>query len=506
MKKFKIDLDTGNRFWTPKGLGAMGMEPSRAIAELVANSLDWRREANDRVIPIINVVIAKTFIRVTDNGVGMTPKELQNAVQVSVANDSVRPNLRVRKGMFGMGMKVACLSLGWKISIVTRPISKVEEENSLIIDSRKLDDEGTTNKYREGIAGNSEKANKNGLLGDWDSGTSITIEDLTHKTLTAVAIRDSLQEIFSPEITAEKVTIEVIDGDTNEQFICKKVIVPVHKESIIDLGELNLFVKDEETNKKVKITGWLGLMKSGASGTGKWGIHLFKNNQVIERFHQLPIRLGGLLPKNPHPMYGRTYGEIHLDMCKPAFHKVGFDYSTNNWKQVQKLLHDHILVIMEQSGKYRAKDYEKAQKSLKEIQKHRKAVKKTIAKIRKDNSKIQDAPENAMILPTGDWFTIVEPIFDNLSQSETNKPWIYHYRKESKELAIIINKDSSIYFNKVAPKITDELVELLVSWAISDCILYVLYETFDFSLKDAISFRDEQLQRLTSEKKEVGDD
>ena len=49
MSEFKIDLRTGNKFWTPEGLGAMGMDSQSAIAELVANSLDWRRPDEDNI-------------------------------------------------------------------------------------------------------------------------------------------------------------------------------------------------------------------------------------------------------------------------------------------------------------------------------------------------------------------------------------------------------------------------------------------------------------------------
>ncbi|MEJ7676853.1 MAG: ATP-binding protein [Segetibacter sp.] len=194
MGDFKIDLNTGNRFWTPKGLGAVGMDPHRAIAELVANSLDWRRLNSDNVIPIIKVIVSAKGVEVRDNGVGMTTKELQEAIQVSVTNDRVRPNLRLRKGMFGMGMKVACLSLGWKISFHTRPLSQKNVENRLILNTRNLDDDGTANTYRKNIKGESGAWVQNGPLGDWESGTAILIEDLTHKNLTAVAVRDSYKK------------------------------------------------------------------------------------------------------------------------------------------------------------------------------------------------------------------------------------------------------------------------------------------------------------------------
>ena len=501
MSQFKIDLTTGDRFWTPKGLGAMGMDPHRAIAELVANSLDWRREAKDNVAPIIEVIVSKSSIEIRDNGVGMTIKELQDAIQVSVSNDATRKNLRIRKGMFGMGMKVACLTLGWKISIHTRPISEKNVENVLVIDTRLLDNSNKKHNYRDNILGEKRSHDNNSPLNGWVSGTSITIQDLTHKSLIPTSIKDSLQEIFSPEIGVENVKIAVKDAISKEEYVCKKIEVPIIEKSKIDLDELKLFVKPDATSKPMQIKGWLALMKVAGSGSGKWGLHLFKNNQIIERYHQLPIRLGGLMAKNPHPEYARTYGEIHLDMCKPAFHKVGFDYSTESWHKVQELLEPHIKVIMEEAKNYKKYDQDKAERSVKRVQQHRKASKKAVMKLQKVKSD-PDKPDNAIVLPDGQWFTVVEPIFEDLHINDKMKPWIYNYREKSHELAIIINKQSPIYksFETVQP--TDPLFDLILNWSISECIVLLLYDKFDFTISDAFSVRNEQLSILFKIKEE----
>lgn len=501
MNKFQINLNVGNRFWTPKGLGAMGMEPTQAIAELVANSLDWRTE-NENTKPLIQVIISKNSIEVKDNGVGMTAEELQNAIQVSVANDNLRPSLRVRKGMFGMGMKVACLSLGWKITIHTRSLSEENIEHTLLLNTRELDSDGVSNEYRNNIAGESTEELLNGPLSDWTSGTSILIEDLSHRSLTAVAVRDSLQEIFSPEISIENVSIQVIDSENDIEYNCEKIEVPVYPETIIKLDELNLFINDEVTGSPVQVKGWLGLMKTSSSGLGKWGLHLFKNNQVIERFHQLPSRLGGLMPKNPHPKFGRTYGEIHLDMCVPSFHKVGFDYSKESWKEAAEILESSITTIMLASEEFKAGDHEKVKETIKKVQKNKRAIKKALSNVIPTVTTTEkvEAPKNAIILTTGDWFIIVDPIIDKLGENEKNKPWIYHFRKESRELAIIINEESPIHRNLINSNSDDKTISLLVSWAISDCILLLLCEEFGYELKDAVAFRDEQLVWLTSEK------
>jgi hypothetical protein len=534
MGEFSVELQTGNRFWTPKGLGAMGMDPHRAIAELVANSLDWRRVLEDNIESFVQIVIGKSFIQITDNGVGMTESELVNALQLSVSNDSLRQNLRIRKGMFGMGMKVACLTLGWKFEIHTRSLQEDNIEACFTLDSRLLDNDGNNNEYRKALKGKTKTFDDNSPISAWQSGTSILISDLTHKSLSAVAIKDSLQEIFSPEIGIEGVKIEVVDAVTSQVYICEKTVKPIFEQSKIVLDDLNLFVLVDDKTEPIQIRGWIGLLKTAGSGSGEWGLHLFKNNQIIERYHQLPKRLGGLMPKNPHPMYARTYGEIHLDMCSPAFHKVGFDYSTESWIDVQKLLLSHIEIVMNASKDYKKSDFEKAELSIRSIQQHTRAAKRAIniltendsvvsedipdvpnfeslvpvksdlnfielAINNEDSSIIDDTvkvPVNAINLRDGQWFTIVEPIFDELVESQINKPWIYHFKKESQELAIIINIRSPIY--QSLSKFNFELnqVQIVVNWSISDCILQLLYQKFYYNLNESLDFRDQQLSKL----------
>lgn len=488
MSKFKIDLTTGDKFWTPKGLGALGMDPNRAIAELVANSLDWRKEGKEKTI--ITIRIGNGFIEITDNGVGMTKAELQNAIKVSVANDDIRPNIRVRKGMFGMGMKVACLTLGWKITFITRSISESNLEHSVILDTKRLD--GSDKNYRNNILGETTSFKSNSPLGDFESGTAIKIENLTYKSLVGVSVRDSLEEVFKPELGIENIEIKIIDEKREEEFLCEKPEVSIIEGSKIDLDELNLYVNVKDSNKRVKIKGWIGLMSISRPG-GNWGLHLFKNNQIIERYHQLPQRLGGLMPKNPHSEVSRTYGEIELDMCYPAFHKVGFDHSTFEWEQVQKLLEPHLLVVMKASENYKKSDIEKSAETVNKIQKHKRASKK-VAELLKEHIEDPEKPDGAFTLNDGRWFTIVPPIFKELN--DLNSPWIYNYSKNSHELLIIINTKSPIYIDALEKGLDDNLLSMITNWAISDSVFFLLIEEFNYMNGDALNIRNNIVVKL----------
>ena len=186
--------------------------------------------------------------------------------------------------------------------------------------------------------------------------------------------------------------------------------------------------------------------------------------------------------------------------------------------------------MMNASKDYKKKDYEKAEQSIRSIQQHRRAVKKALSILSGEtegaaseteiiskpttsgqpsnnqvnpnqpatdnDSKKEDIPYGAIQLRDGQWFTIVEPIFDELLEVQHHKPWIYHYKKESRELAIVINTDSAIYRNLADNNLNDREVQIVVNWSIADCILFVLYEKFDYNLHDSSSFRDQQLSKL----------
>jgi len=488
MSSFPIKLETGDKFWTPEGLGAMGMDPNRAIAELVANSLDWRREDINK--SIINIKIGAGFIEIIDNGVGMTVGELTNAIKVSVSNDDIRKNLRIRKGMFGMGMKVACLTLGWKITIVTKSINEKEIENTLILDTRNFEKDPN---YREKIEGHSNKTkNESSPLSKFESGTSIRIDDLTYKKMLGISIRDSLQEAFKPEISLENIEINVYDKNRDESFKCQKIETSILEGTRIDLDELELYVQEKDSQNLKKIKGWVGLMTISRP-SGEWGLHLFKNKQIIERFHQLPTRLGGLMPKNPHAEFSRTYGEIELEMCAPAFHKVGFDYSTSEWEQVQKLLAPILTDLMEASRTYKKSDAEKADEAIKKIQKRRRASKKAADRL-KEFIDDENKPEDAITLPDGRWFTIVDPIFKELQEDDV--PWIYNFTKASKELLIIINTKCPIYKDVEIKKFEENLMYNIINWSISECMYFLLIDEFHYNDKEALNFRNIQLSKL----------
>ena len=127
-----------------------------ALGEIIANSLDWsllsKQEARTisedaaqhadgqkfltdleneygslgAIIsdepPSISIESKNGKIIIIDKGVGMNFEEVQTAMQLKRASDKIRAPLRMRKGQFGMGLKVSALGLGRAMEIQSRSI------------------------------------------------------------------------------------------------------------------------------------------------------------------------------------------------------------------------------------------------------------------------------------------------------------------------------------------------------------------------------------------------
>ena len=99
-------------------IGEANYEVPQAISELIANSMD-ARYLDEKVK--IEVFIDDNEISIIDNGIGMTENILAEALRLAAQMDTVTGNTKARKGMYGLGLKAACASLGKHWNIVTRP-------------------------------------------------------------------------------------------------------------------------------------------------------------------------------------------------------------------------------------------------------------------------------------------------------------------------------------------------------------------------------------------------
>ena len=152
----EFDLTPSPELMTSRGIGSTNLGLGFALGEIIANSLDWsllsKQEARTisedaaqhadgqkfltdleneygslgAIIsdepPSISIESRNGKIIIIDKGVGMNFEEVQTAMQLKRASDKIRAPLRMRKGQFGMGLKVSALGLGRTMEIQSRSI------------------------------------------------------------------------------------------------------------------------------------------------------------------------------------------------------------------------------------------------------------------------------------------------------------------------------------------------------------------------------------------------
>jgi len=284
-------------------------------------------------------------------------KELENALKFGAANNKKREPLRIRKGIYGMGLVLGILNLGWDFTIRTRSIFEKVEYKTSINTKHIYDEELKLCDIDVNIYPNHDKE---GPLKNYKCGTYIRIEKLLKRKHNPEIWRQELGRSFSPEIKFEGVKIIVIDnsyGKNIEFEPCEPEIIDIIPETKVLLDPLNLqIVPDYGDNKEpMQIKGWVALRRKSGSGSGLWGLHTFYNGQLIEAFHHNGPNNNGLLPFNPHLSFSRIHGEIHLDMCTPTFTKLDWNTELESWTTARKALNEVLSVIIKASKEYRVK-------------------------------------------------------------------------------------------------------------------------------------------------------
>lgn len=533
----RIDITPDDKIFTPKGVGALNIGVVECLSELVANSLDWRRyneveienikkdiqgdiDPQLKVVysnivnlgpvdPIVEIRYDKKSISVKDNGVGMTINELETGLKLRAATDYKRVPLRVRKGMFGMGMKVGMFGIGWKFTIYTRSIIEKNKEHVLEIDTRKIE-EGKL--HLKDIKVKTMEHNKKGPLRDQDSGTYISIEDLHKSIHDPITWREKLAISFQPEIVYNNVKIIIADATRRKEVRmepAKAEGIPIIAETKIILDDYDLKVKidngDGTRGDALKIKGWLALRKKSGSGSGIWGVHTFRKGQLIEAFHHDGPTNNGLLPKKPHPTLARLHGEIHLDMCDPNFTKVGWNRELKSWRDAKEKLRPYLDEILKASKNYKVSDKAQSAKTIRGIQKFKQQSDSTINALtsqeKNEDSCKQDQNESDgdyLKLPEGKKLLISVTHQEFLGKGHVTKFWKYVYRHESGELAVFVDTNSYMWKGAEVSKDTDKMFEMIVNWAVIDSLYFCLIDDMGYDCNTAMTLRDEWMSKCYS--------
>ncbi len=359
----EIDIRIDDNIFSPLGLGALNFGITQSLTQIIANSLDWRQlsekekyllETKSEEMKAI-IRVNKDSIEIWDNGIGMTLKELNNALKFGFSNDTIRKPIRKRKGIFGMGLILALLNIGWKFTIRTKSIFE-KNEYEITINTRLIESKAL--KLSNLVIKSFESSDVESPMKDYKYGTYICISDLLSKKHKPEIWRQELGRNFSPEIESEGVKIIFIDnslGENIELEPCRPEVTDIFPETKVHLEPLDLLIVPEYGDNKIpiKIRGWVALRQINASGSGRWGLHTFYRGQLIEAFHNDGPTNNGLLPTDPHPTIARIHGEIHLDMCLPTFTKLGWNTELKSWSDAKKGLKPILEELVKAARAYR---------------------------------------------------------------------------------------------------------------------------------------------------------
>ena len=369
----EFDLTPSPELMTSRGIGSTNLGLGFALGEIIANSLDWsllsKQEAKTisqdasqhadgqkfltdleseygslgAIIsddpPNISIEVKNGKIIIIDKGVGMNFEEVQTAMQLKRASDKIRAPLRMRKGQFGMGLKVSALGLGRAMEIQSRSIKTPGK--TVVFKFKDKEMEGRTG-WTSFPGYRTDEIESDSPLGSQKHGTSIIISDLNRNFTKddVLDAREELCEIFHYAIESLKADIRV-DG---------ALLVSTEPEMNPDvmrlvLDDFDLFVREDlgggRRGEPIQIRGWAGVMTKTMSGDLKYGFHTFRKNQLIEMYHNDGYRANpsGLWTyPAPHAELARLFGHIHLDMVPPNFHKKGWNNDSPAWAEVVEVL------------------------------------------------------------------------------------------------------------------------------------------------------------------------
>lgn len=306
MANFRIkEIDIlPDRSLMPK-IGQTGYSVSQAIAELVDNSIDARRE--NQVLSVeIYLDPDKKMVEISDDGMGMDESTAANSIKLA---HSTKKN---KLGEFGLGLKTAATSLGKDFQVLTTQNGS-DEEYVLEYNEEKWLKSGDWRKHEMKIKTGVDKKR---------SGTTVRIKDLRFNIYPNLSgnIRKDLATRFAPYIENGEVKIKV------GTKWCEPEALELRTDYHDPDGKEPFKMKLESGNE---VWGWRGLLKKGYSGNkGEYGFRIFRRGRLIMQYAKVGF--------SPHPEARQIVGEIHLDHVPVTHNKREFIVESPLWQEIVK--------------------------------------------------------------------------------------------------------------------------------------------------------------------------
>lgn len=462
-------------------IGAASFTVAEAIVELVANSMDAKVEGS----PIeVDIFIDPEEIRVLDDARGMEQDVLAQAVRLGVKMDHEGDSSDGRKGMFGLGMKTACASLGQRWSVTTRPIEG-DKEYFVEFDLREWTGRAGDPDFEWSIEIEEREPDEDGVLGRRDHGTAIVVKELRDYNPLAGPVLEKLGRAYKGHLEGDD-TIKV-NGDTARP--------PEYDFIEGSKVEIDTTCGDDD---EYQIYGWVALDKK-THNDDYFGLNLYRKGQLIEAWNKDWFKV--------HLMTSRIIGEIHLDFVPPNFYKRGFERQSDEWKLAKEEMKEVLEPVVKASREAsRGKEKNKFRKAARGLQK---AMGNTDAVPEGDDDDETDGGEGQTKggeerdddddddedVQVEEKTIVVDGIDIQLSYEmaevpDEQLPWDYIYDDTTDELQAILNTGS-----RLLAESTDH--ETLGILALADCIASFLTDEMNYEPAEARRIRNRWLyQRI----------
>jgi len=359
-------------------LGEIPFAPWQCLAELIDNAIDaflsregTSGDVDERRINITwsgdSVAAAERTVEVTDNAMGMSLEQIQNAVRAGYSSNDPINNL----GLFGMGFNIATARLG----DFTTVLSTRKGENEwvgLTIDFQKMN----ATKSFEAPVIRKPKENPD------ESGTKIIVSNLKQGIRDELSLRENeirkqLESIYTPLLNNQDIVIYVKGKQLfprnhciwaqNRFVVYNQEPVYAYQEIDRDLGtslfdiERNCYLTADEAEpyyvamsegkalperiveRSKRLKGWLGIQRY--ADPNDFGIDFIRNGRKIlisdkslfqyenpytgQKDLQYPLELGTSVG-------GRIVGELYVDYLLPTYQKNDFDKTDLSWAQTRE--------------------------------------------------------------------------------------------------------------------------------------------------------------------------
>lgn len=279
-------------------VGQSGHSVAEAVAELVDNAIDARRD--DHVIVDVDYSAKEGWLEVTDDGSGMNRQRLADALVLGL---STKAGGTI--GRFGLGLKTAATALGSRFSVVT---VGAEAQYEWVAD---YDEEAflASGRWELPIRRRAKRRPAGTQIRVWSDRVYPGLHQSLQRNLGWTFrhfLRDGVLEL---SINGQRVEASGYE---------------------VDPGSIMPF-EGEVAGKKVR--GWAALLLK-SSQRGWYGFSLVRNRRIVRRHEKLGFQ--------PHPSTARVVGELHLDEFDTNNLKTDFVRETASWRELEQWVSDTI--------------------------------------------------------------------------------------------------------------------------------------------------------------------